>query len=282
MATFTPVHGYQVPENGAFAFGANWRRYLGKITRERSANAQRSLTDFLGFRDFKGKTFLDIGCGTGLFSYAAFRLGAERIVSFDRDPLSVECCKQLQQQADNPECWEVYEASILDPGFVSRLGTFDIVYAWGSLQHTGRMWDALKASAGLVKQGGYLYLAIYNEVHGWMGSDFWLRFKRAYNVLPRPLQFLVDTGAIPIYFAARWLHSDKLVADVQNYESSRGMYWRTDLSDWLGGLPYEYATVEQVFRFVRAYCDELSLHNLKTTNSLANNWYLFKRDGTSD
>lgn len=277
MASSAPLDACHVPE-GTFGFGANWRRYLGKITFERIASAQRSLTGFLEIDDFKGKTFLDIGCGTGLFSYAAFRLGAERIVSFDRDPLSVECCKDLRQHAGNPKCWEVYGASILDNSFVSRLGTYDIVYAWGSLQHTGQMWEALKASAALVKEGGYLYTAIYNKVHGWLGSNFWLQFKRAYNVLPLSAQFLVDTCAIPIYFAARRLHSNKLIAEVQDYESSRGMYWRTDLSDWLGGLPYEYATAEQVFRFIRTHCEGLSLQNLKTTNSLANNWYLFKRD----
>ncbi len=86
-----------------------------------------------------------------------------------------------------------------------------------------------------------------------------------------------ELGAIPIYFAARRLHARSLIADVQKYESSRGMYWRTDITDWLGGLPYECATVEEVFKFIRTQCASFDLRNLKTTNSLANNWYLFKR-----
>jgi SAM-dependent methyltransferase len=267
-----------MPQNPTFSFGANWQKFLDRITEERVRNAGRSLTDFLGIRSFEGRSFLDIGCGSGLFSYAAFHLGASRVVSFDRDPLSVECCRRLRQRVNDPPAWEIHQDSILNSEFTSSLGTFDIVYAWGALQHTGRMWEALRRSAELVGPGGYLYIAIYNHVDGLLGSKFWLGFKQAYNLLPRPGQVVVDLGAIPIYYAARLLHARSLVADVQNYESSRGMYWKTDITDWLGGLPYECATVEQVFRFIRTECPGFNLHNLKTTNSLANNWYLFKRE----
>ncbi|MBZ5669420.1 MAG: class I SAM-dependent methyltransferase [Acidobacteriia bacterium] len=267
-----------MPQSQTFSFGANWRRFQSRITEERVKNAARSLTDFLELENFEGRSFLDVGCGSGLFSLAASSLGAKRVISFDRDPLSIECCRRLRRRVNDPPNWEIHQGSILDPDFTSGLGSFDIVYAWGTLQHTGKMWEALKRSAALVKPGGYLYIAVYNQVDGWLGSKFWLKFKRAYNALPRPGQLLVDMAAIPIYFAARSLHAKSLVPDVQNYESSRGMYWRTDLTDWLGGLPYECATVEQVFRFVKANCRGLSLHNLKTTNSLANNWFLLKRE----
>jgi SAM-dependent methyltransferase len=270
-----------MPQSPTFSFGANWQRFLDRITEDRVKSAERSLTGFLRLERFEGRSFLDVGCGSGLFSYAAFRLGAARVVSFDRDPLSIECCRQLRQRVENRASWEIHQASILDPEFTSRLGTFDIVYAWGTLQHTGQMWEAVKRSAELVKPDGYLYIAVYNQVDGWLGSKFWLRFKQAYNALPRAGQVLVDAGAIPIYFLARLLHARSLVADVQNYESSRGMYWKTDITDWLGGLPYECATVEQVFRFVRVDCGGFNLYNLKTTNSLANNWYLFKRERTA-
>ena len=78
-----------------------------------------------------GKSFLDIGCGSGLFSYAAFQLGAERIVSFDVDPFSVQCCKHLHNLADSPTKWEIFEGSVLEKPFISSLGNFDIVYSWG-------------------------------------------------------------------------------------------------------------------------------------------------------
>jgi 2-polyprenyl-6-hydroxyphenyl methylase/3-demethylubiquinone-9 3-methyltransferase len=266
-----------MPKPSTFAFGANWTRFLRHVTEDRVHSAGRSLVEFMSLENLHNKTFLDVGCGSGLFSYAAFQLGAERIVSFDADPLSVECCKHLRSKADSPANWEVYQGSILDANFTAQLGTFDVVYAWGTLQHSGRLWEAIRRSTQLVKEGGYLYLAIYNQVDGWLGSGFWRGFKRVFCSLPRPAQLFVEWGAIPIYFGARLLHSRSLIANVKNYESSRGMYWRTDITDWLGGLPYECATVEEVFKFIRNDCGKFDLHNLKTTNSLANNWYLFKK-----
>ncbi len=266
-----------MPKPPTFAFGANWNRFLRHVTEDRVRSAERSLTEFMGLENLCNRSFLDVGCGSGLFSYAAFRLGATRVVSFDPDPLSVKCCAHLHRAAGSPVNWEVHQASILDTDFTSRLGPFDVVYAWGTLQHTGRMWEALRRSTELVKGGGYLYIAIYNQVEGWLGSQFWRKFKKGFNALPRSAQIMVEIATIPVYFAARGLHFRSLVGNVQNYESTRGMHWRTDLTDWLGGLPYECATVEEIFKFVRNHCGKFDLRNLKTTNSLANNWYLFQR-----
>ena len=264
-------------QQAPFAFGANWKMFLDRITPARIQNAQRSLTDFLQLENLCGKTFLDVGCGSGLFSLAAFKLGAERIVSFDPDPLSVECCRTLRARAGEPANWQVHQASILDGEFASWPGTFDIVYAWGTLQHTGRMWESLKRSSELVGPGGFLYIAVYNFVDGWLGSRFWLGVKRFYNLLPRAGQRAVEACAIAGYLLLRWLGSLGPRPDFARYESERGMHWRTDLTDWLGGLPYECATVEQVFKFVTAKCNGFELYNLKTTNTLSNNWYLFKK-----
>ena len=76
-----------------FEFGANWRAFLSVVNDERIAEAQRSLADMLGSADLTGLTFLDIGCGSGLFSLAARRMGA-RVRSFDFDRLSVNCASE--------------------------------------------------------------------------------------------------------------------------------------------------------------------------------------------
>jgi len=55
-----------------FSFGENWSNFLKKISQKRITDAKRSLVDFLGDKNIlKNKTFIDIGCGSGLFSYAA-------------------------------------------------------------------------------------------------------------------------------------------------------------------------------------------------------------------
>ena len=61
-----------------FAFGRNWASYSTIIDDARVAQAEDGLAQLLGREGLAGKTFLDIGCGSGLHAVAAARLGAAR------------------------------------------------------------------------------------------------------------------------------------------------------------------------------------------------------------
>ena len=52
---------------------------------------------YLGHTQITGKTFLDVGSGSGLFSLAAKNLGAD-VVSFDYDEASVWCTSELKNR----------------------------------------------------------------------------------------------------------------------------------------------------------------------------------------
>lgn len=253
-----------------FSFGKNWQRFISSLTEERIKNAEKSLTSFLDLPNLKGKTFLDIGCGSGLFSYAAYRLG-------DIDSFSVKCCEYLRRKAGNPGNWKVLQGSILDSEFLNTLGEFDIVYAWGVLHHTGRMWEAIKNSANLVKRGGFYYIAIYNRVDGLLGSKFWLRIKKLYVSHPFIGKNILEPMYIALYFMGLIISGKNPINKIKNYSSNRGMNWRTDITDWLGGYPYEFATIEEVFKFIKNNFPYFELVNIKSTNRLGNNEYLFVR-----
>ncbi|HLG94672.1 MAG TPA: 50S ribosomal protein L11 methyltransferase, partial [Bryobacteraceae bacterium] len=79
-----------------FGFGKNWRRFLDYLTDTRIEEAKKSLCAMIGTQDLNGSSFLDIGCGSGLFSLAAMQLGASRVYSFDFDPQSVACTHELK------------------------------------------------------------------------------------------------------------------------------------------------------------------------------------------
>src|SRR5262249_8116272 len=148
--------------------------------------AENSLRNMLGVNDLDGRNFIDIGSGSGLFSLAARRLGA-RVHSFDFDPKSVACAQELKRRYfPNNYHSTINEASALDKEYLATLGQFDVVYSWGVLHHTGQMWPALENVVELVKPGGQLFIAIYNDT----GSQAarWKTIKKAYNQLPRFLR----------------------------------------------------------------------------------------------
>ncbi len=231
-----------------FAFGQNWQRYRTQIGEEELNVAIGSLQRMLGQIRLEGQTFLDIGCGSGLFSLSAQRLGA-KVRSFDFDPDSVRCTEQLKLEfAPNASEWKIDQGSILDRSYLTRLGAFDVVYSWGVLHHTGAMWEAFQNVLSLVKPNGLLYIAIYND-EGWK-SRVWYYIKKLYVSLPRFLRFPL----VGLAFARMWL--PLFVRDLLHGEfgkswrdyskSSRGMNpWR-DVIDWVGGFPFEVASVSAV------------------------------------
>lgn len=258
-----------------FAFGRNWHRFLSILSESRIHDAETSLTRMLELKDLRGLSFLDAGSGSGLFSLAARRLGAA-VCSFDYDPESVACTRELKRCyfPDDPS-WRIEEGSVLDAAFLKSLGSFDIVYSWGVLHHTGDMWQALDHVGRSVAVGGKLFTAIYNDQGA--QSVRWLRIKRAYcsGWVGR---FLVCAAMIPL-FIVRGLVADVFRGRnpvVRYKRQSRGMSLFYDWFDWLGGLPFEVAKPEAIFTFFQDR--GFGLRSLATVGGgHGNNEFVFER-----
>lgn len=262
-----------------FTFGKNWKRFVPLINDQRVEFAKQSLTEFTGLKDFTGMSVIDIGCGSGLYSYSAYLLNAKRLVSVDLDPGCVECANTLRQQCGNPANWEARQGSILDDKFVSGLGKYDLVYSWGVLHHTGQMWKAIENAAKLVADNGLFYIAIYNKVGGRRGSALWVKIKKLYNKVPFPIRILMHVFYIIYHFVSNiiLLHNPlkDFMSDYRTKEK-RGQNWLIDITDWLGAYPYEFANIEEIFRFMKVRFPSFVLENLKQDPGLGNNWFLFR------
>ena len=252
----TSQHGREVASRQRFEFGKNWSRFLAVLDDTRIANAEESLSRMLDCEHLSGKRFLDVGSGSGLFSLAARRLGAE-VHSFDYDPSSVACTKELRRRYfPGDDRWVVEEGSALDESYLASLKSFDVVYSWGVLHHTGQMWRAMENVCPLVAPGGRLYIALYND----MGSQSsrWRYIKRTYNKLPRALRLPLTLAVIAPGEAKSALRSlltlqpGRYVKSWTLYNQRRGMSRWHDIVDWVGGYPYEVAKPEEVFNFCRA------------------------------
>lgn len=252
-----------------FAFGRNWQNFLTHVDETRIVQAESSIKDLLEVDNLNGMTFLDIGSGSGLFSLAAQRLGAQ-VHSFDFDPLSVACTTELKHRyAPNDSTWTIEQGSVLDREYMKSLGEFDLVYSWGVLHHTGSMWEAIDNALLAVKPLGKATIAIYNDPQSRI--DYWTRVKKIYNDMPIMRLPLIAIH-MPVMFLSRWLAR----AITGRLVKARGMSLWHDFLDWLGGYPYENAKPEEVFN----YCRDrgFALVGLRTCGgSTGNNQFVIER-----
>jgi 2-polyprenyl-6-hydroxyphenyl methylase/3-demethylubiquinone-9 3-methyltransferase len=259
-----------------FGFGKNWEDYVQKnFSDERVEISRQHLLAFLELEDLQGKTFLDIGCGSGLHSLAALRSGAAGIFSFDYDDDSVATTRKLREMAGNPAQWEVQQGSILDLDFLRSIQPADIVYSWGVLHHTGAMWKAMDNTVRLAGKDGLLYIALYDhEIHVNPPAEFWLEVKQRYNRS-------TEWGKRKMELWYVWEHMlyrrptnlPRLIKRAIEYKRSRGMALYNDIVDWLGGWPMEFARRADV----KQWTERQGLELLKMKTGEANTEYLFRK-----
>ena len=226
-----------------FDFGQNWRKFLSVVGEDQIKSAEQSLKELLDADHLHGIRFLDVGSGSGLLSLAARRLGAA-VHSFDMNPESVRCTEELKQRY-YPEDghWSIESGDVLDKSYLQALGKFDVVYSWGVLHHTGAMWHGLENVGMLVDFGGQLCIAIYND-QGWI-SSYWKVVKKLYN-RNRPLQFMITIFHVPYLLIRLFVRMFKRHGVLE-----RGMSLWYDMTDWLGGYPFEVAMPEKICEFFK-------------------------------
>ena len=265
-----------------YEFGKNWTQYIEQhFSEERVTLAQESMLRFLNLKNLKGKKFLDIGCGSGIHSLAAYRAGADQVTSFDFDLDSVSITRRLHERSGSPNNWFVAQGSVLDGDFLETLPLSDIVYSWGVLHHTGEMWKAIENAAGRLERDGVFFIALYtSDVFIDPTPEYWLKVKQTYNrsswLGKRRMEWTYALRATIIPYLRRGWNP---LRHMLSYKRSRGMSYWTDVKDWLGGWPMEFAGIAET----KAFClEKLGMELLNIHAGEANTEYLFRKAGVKN
>ena len=220
-----------------FNFGRNWLGFSKTIDGAAIASSVEALQQLLCGISLEGKTFLDIGSGSGLHSIAASRLGATNVNAFDYDHESVTATYKNFQRFESNGRLNLFHGDILNHEITEK---FDVIYSWGVLHHTGDLWMAINNASRLVEKDGLFIISVYKKTKF---CGIWKAIKRLYSSnglfvrIPLTLVFLT-----PLFLG-------KIIVGKQ---ISRGMNWYYDAIDWLGGYPYESASPKDVQQFVMA------------------------------
>lgn len=106
---------------------------------------------------FSGRTVLDMGCGSGRWTYALAMLGAW-VIAVDFTDAAVDITREVTEELPNVE---VIQANLFRLPFKPE--QFDFVVSWGVLHHTVNTHAAFRAIAPLVRQNGTLHIMVYER-----------------------------------------------------------------------------------------------------------------------
>ena len=161
-----------------FAFGENWRRFIDCSTRSGSPTPSGRCCDGSAPAGCRGSTFLDAGCGSGLFSLAAHRLGAAGPLVRLRPGLGGGYRRAAQRFAPDSDWTVETRLTVLDPAYLAGLGRTTSCTRGACCTTPADMWRPSERSTDLVAPGGRLFISIYNDQG--LASRYWRRVKRRY------------------------------------------------------------------------------------------------------
>lgn len=182
---------------GNFSFEWLFYRKTQLDSHNRSSQSREEFTEKTGFApsELKGRTVLDVGCGTGRFMEVAAAAGAE-VVGADLS-FAVETAAENLKGNRNAH---VVQADVFQLPF--RSGAFDFIYSLGVLHHTTSTREAFLRLPPLLSAGGSVSIWVYSaETRYERARNFFTDLYRFFTCrMPVRLLWLLCHLAIPLYY----------------------------------------------------------------------------------
>ncbi len=225
-----------------FEFGENWKNYSKTIDQKRINSAIEGVKKL--FPDgLAGKTFLDIGCGSGLHSLAALSLGAASVTAVDIDENSVSTTQELLTKYAPGSEMEPRRLRLFSTRRQMRLARSTSSIPGVCCITPATCGEQSNVQLNFVNSGGQFAIAIYSATSC---DSMWKAEKKFYSRAPRPIQWTIWQIYMAAFLTAKTLLGRNPISYVRNYSEMRGMNFSHDAHDWLGGYPYETATATEI------------------------------------
>ncbi len=144
-------------------FGFEWNEY-SEMHPEYELQFRRWTVPLLP-QDWRGKSFLDVGCGMGRNSFWPLQYGAARGISVDVDQRSLQAARQTLAPFPNST---ILDASAYDIPFADE---FDVVFSIGVIHHLQYPERAVRQMVKAARPGGRVLIWVYGrENNEWIVS----------------------------------------------------------------------------------------------------------------
>lgn len=198
---------------------------------------------FYSPEEVQGMAVLDAGCGTGIFSAIFARNGAGRVVGIDISPGSLETARGLKEKFNLANV-SFERQDMLQLPFAD--GTFDIVWAWGTVHHTTDPLRAISELARVLRPGGSIFLAVYKRtkltwIHEIIRKTLVKTPKRSWTALSKIMAFFLSP--VVFFFKKREKSRkgeklEELILDWY-FVPIRHYYTPDEIRDFLEGKSFE-------------------------------------------
>ena len=148
---------------------------------------------FFSGEEIQGKSVLDAGCGTGIFSIIFANKGADSVTGIDISEGSLQTAQSLKKkfnlQNANFQKQDMHHLPFHDE-------QFDIVWAWGTVHHTTDPFKAIDELIRVLKKGGSILLAVYTRtkltfIHEIIRKTLVLTPRRTWTFLSKIMAFFL-------------------------------------------------------------------------------------------
>lgn len=164
---------------------------------------------------WKGKTVLDVGCGTGETAYYIAKKGASRVVGLDYSHEAIAAGRATYQYPN------LFFAKKNVKDIKEK---FDVIITMGTLEHIDNPLALLKKFKAMLNPGGSIIVTSPNwsNPRGYMLLTLWFLFHARITLVDlhyfTPIEFIAWAKKLGMKLAWRtvdqeWAHGKKLVAD---------------------------------------------------------------------